>query len=307
MALLTAEGISKVALALLGREIVLPATVTQVPMEEFKGSNGDTITVRVPQPAQARTQSSRGADITYDDIDEVPVKVTMSHLYHAKLLSDEEAAFDLENFGLQITRPQVQAVALGAEDQLVAVMNALTPDTNVEFAATADDDDTIAVLLAIREFLTKSGAPTTERYCAVSPSIATRILSVPNFSKINESGSDSALRRAVIGVLYGMTFVESAGLDDDTMVGYHSSGFCWANGAPPNPRGATESAAIADSGISLRQVFQYVPDKLSDASVLSTFAGAAAVLDDEESESESTESEESGDTQARFIKVAVGS
>lgn len=296
MALLTAEGISKVALALLGRELVLPATVTRVPFDEFKGSNGDTITVRVPQPAAARTQSAPGQTITYDDIDEIPVQLAMVHLYHAKLISDEEAAFDLENFASQITRPQVQAVAQGAEDQLADAMNALAADASLAFDATADPDDTKAVILAIRKFLGDSGSPAGDRYVACSTGIAARVLSVPEFTKVNESGSDSALRRAVIGTLYGMTFVESAALDEDTCIGYHSSGFVWANGAAPAPKGAVESASVNENGMSLRQIFQYVPDKLSDASVISTFAGASPVWEDE-----------SATDNARFIKVGVGS
>jgi hypothetical protein len=57
MAILTAKGISSVALELLTRQLVLVPTVTNVPGSEFMGPNGGTITVRVPQPSAARTRA----------------------------------------------------------------------------------------------------------------------------------------------------------------------------------------------------------------------------------------------------------
>jgi hypothetical protein len=278
MAVLTAQGISAVAIELLRRTLVLPATVTRIPGEEFRGSNGDTITVRVPQPSTARTQASAGATITYDDVSEIPVEVTLSHLYHGKLVSDEELSYSLEDFARQITMPQVAAVATKAEDQIVTVMNALSSDG--AFATTATEADTKAKLLAMREALATAKVPYGDRFLACSPQIITRLLSVSEFVKVDESGSDSALRRAIVGRIYGFEVFECSALTSGTAVGYHRSGFVWANRSPVAPRGANETASLVDSGIGLRQIFQYVPDKLSDASVISTFAGAAAVAED---------------------------
>jgi len=89
MAFLTAKGIARTGIALLTRTLVLPMTATRIPGEEFAGSNGDTITVRVPVPSTARTQASAGSSITYDDLDETPVDVTLAHLYHATKVTDE--------------------------------------------------------------------------------------------------------------------------------------------------------------------------------------------------------------------------
>lgn len=297
MALLTAQGISRVAIALLNRQLVLPRTVTAVPGDEFAGANGDTITVRVPQPAAARTQASAGAALTADDLDEIPVDVTLAHLYHLKNISDQEGSLEIEDFARQITKPQVAAVALGAEDELAAAMNALVADATIEFAASASEADTIATILAAREFLIDNGAPPSELFAAVSPQIATRVLSIPTLTKINEAGTASALRDAMIGRYLGFTFVESAALDDDTSHFYHRSGFCFANRVPVRPRGATDSASASAEGIGLRQVFQYNAGTASDQSLVSTFAGAAAVWEDGASASDNQ----------RFVKVGVGS
>lgn len=278
MAILTAQGISSVAIELLNRSIVLPRTVTMVPGAEFSGSNGDTITVRVPQPGSARTQASPGTTITYDDVDEVAVDVQLSHLYHGKRISDEELSFDLENFARQVTRVQVEAVGIGAEDELATAMNGVAVDDSFALAATADD--TKDTVLAARETLTNNNCPSTDRFLAVSAEILTRLLKVDEFVKVNEAGGSDALRNAIVGRIYGMTVVESPALTAGTALAYHRSGFAFANRVPVTPRGVNDSGSASSGGIGLRQIFQYSPDILSDASVVSTFAGAAAVWED---------------------------
>lgn len=292
MALLTAKGISSVAVELLARTLVLPRTVTMVPGGEFAGSNGDTITVRVPQPSAAREQSTPGEDITFDDINEVPVDVQLTHVYHAKLVTDEELSLEIEDFARQITRIQVEAVARKAENELAAAMNAMTADAEVA----ADGSDVEDAILAAREFLGENDAPAGDRFLAVSPAFATFLLAVDKFTRVNESGSASALRDAILGRLYGFTVVESNALTGGTAVAYHRSGFCFANRVPVVPRGANDTATANAGGIGLRHIFQYVPTKLSDASVLSTFAGAAPVVEDE-----------SDGTVERAYKIETGS
>lgn len=294
MAVLTSQGISSVAIQLLTRTLVLPQTVTRVPGGEFSGPNGSTITVRVPQPGTSLVQSSPGDPLTPADVTEIPVDVTLSHLYHLKNVTDQELSLNIEDFARQVTRVQTAAVATGAENVLADVMNNLAADSSIEFASSASADDTKAVILQAREFLGDNDAPAGDRFFAVSSDIATRVLSVPDFTRVDASGSDSALRQAVIGRLYGFTFVESNALDPGTAVAYHRSGFCFANRVPVQPRGATESATATADGVGLRHVFQYNAGTASDQSLVSTFAGAAPVWDDE------------GETDnQRFIKIGT--
>ncbi len=278
MAFLTAQGISSVAIELLVRELVLPRTVSMIPGGEFAGHNGDTITVRVPQPGTARTQSSPGDSITYDDIDEIPVNVTLSHLYHGKRVSDEELSLDIESFARQVTRVQVAAVATGAEDTLTTVMNDQSADAS--FASSEDTDDTLDKIYGAREFLGNNNVPPGDRYLAVSPEIASRILKVLVNREVPDT--DGALRNAVLGNIAGFTVVESNGLDSGTAVAYHRSGFAMANRTPVEPRGATDSSTATSQGLGVRHIFQYSPDILSDTSVVSTFAGSAAVVDSDD-------------------------
>lgn len=275
MTLVTAKQVSEVAIPLLRRSLVLPMTVARAAGTEFSGDNGDTVVVRVPQPGAAREQTTRGDDITFDDINEVGVDLTVKHLYHAKLISDEERTLDIINFASQITAIQVAAVAEGAENTLADEMNDVAAtETGVDGS---DAGVVKAAILDARKALSDADVPASDRYMAVGTSVASAILAIPDFTRVDASGDDDALRNAVIGRLYGFTFVESNALDENSAVAYHRTGFVMANRAPLAPTGAADAAAVADSGLALRQVFQYQPGKLSDASVLSTFAGSKLV------------------------------
>jgi hypothetical protein len=279
MALVTAQGISGLVVPLLRRMLVLPNTVARPAGGEFAGDNGDTITVRVRTPRSANVQASPGADVSGDfsSLDETGVDVSLVHLFDGVNISDEELSLELVDFASQVTEPQLASVATGAEDELAAAMNDVVADE-----ADLDDANVEDHILAAREALSSNDVPAGDRFAAVSPAAATLVLGIEKFVAADQSGDGgSAIREAVIGRKYGFTFVESNGLTGGdggaAIVFYHRSGFAFANRAPVAPRGAAQSAAVSDSGLGLRQVFQYNPNVLSDQSVVSTFAGAALV------------------------------
>lgn len=299
MAFLTAQGIARVAIPLISRNLVLPRTFTMVPAAGFTGPNGETVGVRVRGPRTARTQATAGAAITYDDQNEFEVLVTLDHLYDALHVTDEELDLELEDFASQVTEPQVKSVAEGAEETAYTVMNALAADGTIQFALSETADDTDDVVKQLRERLSSNKVPSGNRWLAVAPDIYTRLLGVDKFVRADATGDgpSSALRDARVGSIYGFQVVEAVGLDTGTAVAYHKSGFVFASKKPADPRGATETAAISDQGINIRQIFQYDPDVLSDASVLSTYAGTSAVLEDGDG----------GTDNDRFVKVDTSS
>jgi hypothetical protein len=294
MPLLTSAPISALAIEMLRRTLVLPATVVRVANGEYAGRSGGTVTIAVPAPRAAREQVTPGAEITLDALDETPVDVTLRHFYDAAPVTDEDLTLTLVDFGRQVLRPQVAAVAEAAEERIADAMNGLTADPTVEWAASPDPDADLATLLAIRERMTTSGIPAGDRYLAVSPSIATRLLSVPTLVRAGDRGSVDALEQAVIGDVYGLRVVESAAIATGTAVAYHSTGFGFGNPAPAPPAGnANVDATVQnEQGLGLRHVLAFDARHLQTISVVSTFAGATAVED------------EDGDV-TRAIKVAT--
>lgn len=292
MSLLTSAPISGLAVELLRRSLVLPATVLRVPGGEYGGPSGGTITVRVPVPRTSRKQAAAGDAITYDAVAEVGVTVTVEHLYDATHITDEDLSLSLQNFGRQILMPQVAAVAEGAEDELSSAMNALTADASIEWAAAADPDADKGTVLSIREQLTTNKVPAGNRYLAVAPDIATRLLDVPTFVETDKRGSATALEAATIGTVFGLTVVESAAITAGTGIGYHGSAFALASLAPTAPGGGADSTTATEAGLSLRALLAFDVDHLQTASVVSAFAGAAVVPEDQ-----------AGTTIKRAIKV----
>lgn len=280
MAVLTAQGVSSLAVALLTRNLVLPMTVSRIPGGEFAGDNGDTITVRVRTPRSASVQTNPGDAITPVALNETPVNVSLAHLYDATRLTDQDLSLNLVDFGAQVTQPQVASVATGAEDRLCAAMNAVAADASL--AATPSAADTDAKVLGAREALSEADVPAGDRYMACAPDVITRLLSVDKFVRADAVGDSTAIRQATVGRIYGFTVVESNGLTAGTAVFYHLSGFVFANRVPVPPRGlaASQTATATSGGVGMRQIFQYESLNLRDMSVLSTFAGAALVDND---------------------------
>jgi hypothetical protein len=279
--LLTSAPISALAIELLRRSLVLPSTVARVADTEYAGPSGGTVTLRVPQPRTVREQVTPSAPITFDDVDEHPVNVVVRHLYNAARVSDKDLSLGIEDFGRQILRPQVAAVADGAEDLLGTAMNAVPADAAIKWAAVADPGADLATLLAIREALTVNGVEAASRYLAVAPNIATRLLSVPQFAHADERGGTSAIDEAIIGRVFGLTVVESAAITPGSSVGYHSSGFAFGNLAPAPPPGGVDSTSANESGVALRHILSFDATRLATASVVSVFAGATVISEDD--------------------------
>lgn len=277
MPLLTQQQISSLAVELLSRRLLLPNTVSRVPQEEFRGDNGATVSVRVPQARQAQEQDVPGADITYTPHDEDEAEVTVTQLYDAAGITDHDQTLTIVNYGRQILRPMTDAVARGAEDQLADVMNDLAADAS--FAAGADHDDTKDRLLEAREELTNADVPPDGRWMAVSPQLATRILAHPTFTRVDASGRPEALRRGILGELYGFTFVETNALNAGEAVAYHESAFAFATFPPVQLEGQDGDATsvVTEQGLSLRTIRHYNATKLRREQVVTCFAGAGIV------------------------------
>lgn len=296
--MLTAQSIANLAVELLKRRLVLPQTVLRVPSNAMLGPNGGTTTIRVRVPRTANEQSSPGTDVSsnFDPIEEVAVPITFGHFYDGTILSDEDLNLNLEDFGSQVLEPLVSSVATAAEDTLADEINDIDPDGEIEFAAEPDGDADKATILAARTALTRADVPLGNRFAAVSPEIAERVLAIPEVVPVDSSGRTGAFQDATIGRYLGFTFVESAALTEDEATFYHRSGFAFANQAPAPASGADSATATSD-GITLRAVRDFMAGNLSEVAVVQTFAGAARIVEDEDSDP----------TEARYIKVGVGS
>ena len=134
----------------------------------------------------------------------------------------------------------------------------------------------MAVLIAMRGVMNKRNVPFTDRFLALTPAAEAAFLSLPQFQKVNESGSDGVLREAELGRLMGFNILVDNGLTKS--VAYHRDAFALVTRPSRPPQGAAFSATVAENGFALRWLQHYNPLQLEDQSVVDTFVGTK-VLD----------------------------
>ena len=277
----TPDQAARSTLAALRWLTTLPRTVRQDFSQEFIAGRGQTINVRKPisaGSAHTYTSTDRAARtaITFNDLTETWVPVTMdTQVYNAVRLPDDFATFNLESLERQVLVPQAESVVDELTAPLVDEMEAVASDTGLEIAA--GGANALAVVTKARRVLNERKVPFADRYLAVGTGVAELLLSLDQLTKVNEAGTDGALREGTIGRLRGFTVIEDPALADDFGVAYHRDAFALVTRPSRQPEGAAKSATVSQDGFALRWIQHYNPLQLEDQSVVDTFVGAATL------------------------------
>lgn len=281
MAFLTAQRIVSAALGLLVRESALPRTVWRDPVGDFAGAKDDTISVRLPAYAPARTRVLRsGTARTKDTLNERKVDLTLDvDVYKDVGVTDEQMGLDIVDFGAQVLNPIAQGMVQEITSQVAAEMSAATYARSIAFPY-ATGNAWKDIILAAREYLNKAHVPMGDRYLAVGASIETALLSTDLFVKANESGDGgTALSDATIGRKGGFTIVTAPELDPDEAVAYHRTAFALSMKTPPLPVGVWGQTVSRD-GFSMRVVRGFDLDTVEHRTIFDAWLGTAAVTDE---------------------------
>jgi hypothetical protein len=280
-----ATRIASAALGLLEREIVLPGLVWRDAGGDFRGAGGDTISIRVPARTQARTRALRGARpstsegagiITMDDLTETKVDVTLdTDVYSAVPITDEELSLDLSDFGAQILEPQVRAVAEGVENAVAAEMTGATYATNL----TVDTADPFKTFVDAYTALNKQNIPREGRAVVVGADIENLILKSDHLSRVDQSGSDAALRRAEMGRLAGFPIYVSNAIPANMGFAFHRTAYVLGMRAPMVPDGASFGSAQVYGNLAMRWIRDYDFRNVQDRSLVDCYIGTNIVAD----------------------------
>ena len=281
MAFLTAGRIVSAALGLLVRESSLPRTVWRDPVGDFAGAKDDTISVRLPAYAPARTRVLRsGTTRTKDSLNERKVDLTLDvDVYKDVGVTDEQMGLDIVDFGAQVLNPIAQGMVQEITSQVAAEMSGASYARSIAFTyATGDAWEDI--ILAAREYLNKAHVPMGSRYLAVGASIETALLSTDLFVKANESGDGgTAIADATLGRKGGFTIITAPELDPDEAIAYHSTAFALSMKTPPLPVGVW-GQTISRDGFSMRVVRGFDLDTVEHRTIFDAWLGTAAVTDE---------------------------
>lgn len=280
--------IAAAALGLLEREIILPGLVWRDAGGDFAGAGGDTISIRVPARTQAKSRQLRGsrsaAVIQHSELTETKVDVTLDEdIYNSVPTTDEELSLDIVSFGEQVLRPQVRAVAEGLENKLANEMLAATYANTI----TLDTVDPYNSLVDARVAMNKANVPMSERFCVVGADMEGVFLKSKHISEVDKSGSDSALRDAIIGRVagFGNVYVSNA-LPADVGFAFHKTAYVLSLKAPRVPSGASAGSSQSFQGLALRWLQDYDYDYAQDRSLVDVFAGTNIVADGSSNETQ---------------------
>lgn len=303
---LKATVIGKAMIALLRRELVVARTVwtDAVTSAEWAGAFGDTVTIRVPARRTARTRVLRaGTPITNDDSNEFGVAITLdTDVYNGANITDEQLTLDIVDFGAQVLKPQVTAVAEGLEDAIAGQIVGATYEAD----HTIDSDDSDFLTSSVKDWykianrarriLTESHVPLGNRWLLVGTAIEEEILNNDKFIRFDSVGAsaEDALREAILGRIAGFNVLASTAIPDTDAYAYHKTAFVLGTKAPAVPRGAAFAQSIslgqgeqmgAQSGldgINARWLMDYDYSNTTDRSLVDVYVGTAQVGDPED-------------------------
>lgn len=288
---LKATKIAAAALGLLEREIILPSLVWRDAGGDFSGAFGDTISLRVPARTTARTRTFRGARptasegqgvIVMDELQETKVDVVLDTApYSAVAVTDEELTLDIVNFGEQVLRPQVRAVAESVENAVAAEMVGATYPTDHDLTMpTGSTDDPFDTIVDARVALNKANVPMSDRYLVVGADLEGVFLKSDHLNRVDASGTDSALRNATIGRLAGFeAVVVSNALPANVGFAFHRTAFVLSMRAPVVPDGVTFGSSRAFESLAMRWIRDYDFRNVQDRSLVDTYIGTNHVAD----------------------------
>ncbi|WP_441248947.1 P22 phage major capsid protein family protein [Kitasatospora sp. McL0602] len=270
--------IASTALSMLRDSLILGRLVWRDAENDFHGRVGNLVNIEIPGHAGGAMDIAatpgdldKGSKITaYNGVKDQsqPLKLT-NHFAHPVKLSAKEMTLDLDNFAARVLRRQVKELAELVEASVASLMN-----TEIA-AATVNATEKEALLDAITDagvFLDENGVSEDGRIIVASPAAYGLLVKNEILTRVNESGTSGALRKAEVGEIRGFTVYKSNFLKDG-MLCMTREAFVAAVVAPAAAMG-TKSATANEGGYSLRWLQDFDMGSVSDVSVLDTFFGA---------------------------------
>jgi hypothetical protein len=316
--MIKADKVVSTALGLLARELTLPALVWRDAGGDFAGAKDDTISIRLPAYANAKTRQLRsGSSRDRDNLNERKVDITLdTDVYKDVTITDEELTLDILDFGAQVLQPVTSSVARALEDVLVGTIQGANYETELEL----DETNPYTTIVAVRKALNDARVPAGGRALIVGSTIEAAFLNSEQFARADRSGSTAALRDASIGRVAGFEVVSCPALDPEEAYAFHKTAFVLSQRAPKVPNGAPYGASVSQDGMALRVIQVLDSETLNDILAVDAFVGANVVTDfgtltdgifaPSEGTSDSSDSNfDSGadDLFVRAVKITLGS
>ena len=260
----------------------LPPVFQMFPGDRFKGALNDTLTFPTQrftiageyewrtrlQPVQLQRIGTTYATVKLD-----------KHLVQAVPITNEQATMDIKSFGQEIVAPQVRAMIVEQNSQIMNALRA-APLAVTNINATSNDDP-YNVAVSAHMALSRAGVPDSGRFWIVGDNVEEWLLRSEFLSNPARGGGDALVQENVIGRIRGFNVVKGSSLvGENEMYFGHKSGLLVANVAPEAPFNVPNSSRVSADGFSLMGTLTYSDAYQSSVSTLSTFMGVNSVNDE---------------------------
>ncbi|MGW2419768.1 hypothetical protein ACWC0C_11030 [Streptomyces sp. NPDC001709] len=269
------------AVGMLEQELIIPNLFQKQGVDQFKGAENDTISMKVEGILPFHDyawRNDRSNPIVFDEYSERTIAVTFGgNVYSAVKLTDEQNDFDIDNWS-KLLRPQSKAVARGLQRRAVNLLTGQTYNATIGNA----QQNLRGALIEARRVLNAFHAPKEGRYLLVGTEFESALLNDDKLNlaqNVGDSEAESALRTASIGDRMGFRIVVDQTIPADTAYAFASSAFIFLSGAPSVPQSVPYGATTSFENIALRWVRDYDPLYMQDRSVVNTYAGFRSVTD----------------------------
>lgn len=267
---------------LIERRLVIPQLFNRVGIEDFKGSEGDATTIKVPGRLPARRyafRNDRSAPIKLDVYKERKITTTFGDLiYSASPVTDEQADFDGVS-PTSLLQPQSRAVA--AELEQVCIEKLTSNIYEVSIGGVRGQAK--RALLEARRVFNALRAPEGQRYMLVGSEFELELLldeklGIGNTGADSQGSDGTAFTGASIGNRYGIQFVRSDEIAPEDAYLLTGNAFNLLTGAPGIPEGMP-GATTSYNGLSLRWMKDYDFMYRHNRSSVDTYVGTSHTTD----------------------------
>lgn len=254
---LTPDVIAQRALATLYETTVMAQLVHRDYDADFAGRVGDTITVRKPAAFTA-SEFERDTGIVPQNAVESGVPIVLNHFPDVSVaVTTEQLTLEVEDFGVQILDPMMEAVAQKIDRDLLALRNDIVQTAGGTAGRTTSDPE---ILIDAGTLLNQQNVPLSERRAVIGPATNGEWLDSDVLKLVNESGSTDGLREAFIGRrLFGFDPYMTQNVEGpvEEGVAFHKTAFALVTRTLEIPPGAQDATIMEYKGFALRVVYDY--------------------------------------------------
>lgn len=207
----TAKLIAERALPILKDQIKFLPLVNRQFDSTFKKAGS---TIQVIKPARYSTaDGSSTIASAYNDIDESAVEITLSNQRAVPFnLSSKELSLNVDDLQRQVIMPAAIALA----EKVNADLAALYDDIPYYVGTSGTTPDALSDLAAINKMLNKNRAPRDGRAFLMDFDAEEKFLQLDSLVEVDKSGTNTALRNAALGRVYGMLLAADADIKTHT-------------------------------------------------------------------------------------------